>query len=723
MYLQSLKISNFRKFGTEENEIMFAKGCHTDSIITPAENSAENEIKINIAPQTTLVVGKNNSGKTTIIDALDILINKNGMFNADDFNFKYLTLLLEKYENNSGVVNELPQLEFDLKVAFDDNLDRDILSELYQILTISNIKNKECEIKIVYRVAENVEFKEKIEKLISNKSIDDKSLKFDKFKKIIDETNFEIKYFNSDKEEVEKFRISNLIELKYIKANNIREENCLSSAFSKIVEYKYNNYIEENNDDESNNDDLDKNIDEINRKLSEYMKKQHSDNLNKILKEVISKDKCKILLKSNLTVKNLLNTVIKYYFEEESKEIPENHFGLGYTNFIMIIAEILQYMEQYPISSFNSKVNLIAIEEPETFMHPQMQELFIDKINNMIQALLDLKHKNINSQIIITTHSTHILNSKIHNGESFSNINYVKEENMQAKVIVLDDSKISELSNNDLKEYESIRLDEKQSELDEKEQKFLNFEFIKKHIVFKISEIFFADAVIFVEGICEYNLLQYYIKKYDKLSKQYISIVNIDGSHAKMYLKLIDVLGIPTLIVTDIDIKREKKEKGEMYESPEKKKVVGEYVQMTSLANRESTNETLKYFMELKSIVKIEDYKYYENKNLMVVFQQKIGDIYPTSFEEAFILTNKENSKLIETLENLKPNIFKQMQDENLRFEDTSFKWQCKLKNDKSRFANKVLYAELINKGNENLLCLPQYIVDGLNFLENKLEN
>ena len=38
-------------------------------------------------------------------------------------------------------------------------------------------------------------------------------------------------------------------------------------------------------------------------------------------------------------------------------------------------------MERYPDSSFNSKINLISIEEPETFMHPQMQELFIKNIN------------------------------------------------------------------------------------------------------------------------------------------------------------------------------------------------------------------------------------------------------------------------------------------------------------------------------------------------------
>ena len=42
--------------------------------------------------------------------------------------------------------------------------------------------------------------------------------------------------------------------------------------------------------------------------------------------------------------------------------------------------------------------------------------------------------------------------------------------------------------------------------------------FIKKHIKFKASELFFADAIIFVEGITEEVLLSYYISKDKKFS-------------------------------------------------------------------------------------------------------------------------------------------------------------------------------------------------------------
>ena len=55
MYLKKLSIEHFRKFGDANNTIQFA-----------ASKDYKAEKYLNIAPKTTLIVGKNNSGKTTI---------------------------------------------------------------------------------------------------------------------------------------------------------------------------------------------------------------------------------------------------------------------------------------------------------------------------------------------------------------------------------------------------------------------------------------------------------------------------------------------------------------------------------------------------------------------------------------------------------------------------------------------------------------------------------
>lgn len=714
MYLKSFRVCNFRKFHENNNLVKFAEGCSCKKI-----SEDDKDERINVSPNITLIVGKNNSGKTTIINALDILINKVA-FKCDDFNVYYLHDLFDIYKQNLTdeiIKDNSPTLEFEFEIGFNDENETDVLSNLYQVLSIDDAENNSCIIKAKYEIKESNDFVTNVSNLISQMHDEDEQIIFDKFKNLINETEFTINYYNSLDEKIENFKINSLIELTYIRANNIREDGCLTKAFTKIVECKYNNIKRT-----EQIPGLDNQIDDVNKTLTKYMQKEHSSIFNNTIKKMIDDKKMQVLLKSNLNVRSLLNTVIKYYFVERNNEIPEDQFGLGFTNLIMIVAEILEYMERYPETAYNSQINLIAIEEPETFMHPQMQEQFIDKINETISDLLQTTQKKINSQLIITTHSSHIVNNKIHTGGTFNNINYVKEENRSANVIILNDEDISKLTKNDLIKLEKFKNDKiKNDEVENKikiDERYLNFEFIKKHIIHNLSDIFFADALIFVEGICEYHLLKYYISKNDKLNKKYISIVLIDGAHAKMYDNLIRLINIPTLIITDLDINRHPKEKGEKYEEYGKT-LIGDYTQITSLAGRETTNKTLKeYFSPDK---KLEEYDYYEDGNLKVVFQKACDGIYPTSFEEAFILSNKTCQELKDVLKEIKPKIYERIGEEKIR--DNSFQWQCKLSNDKAKFANMLLYKEMTKKeGPQNIFQLPNYISDGLEFIEQKLE-
>lgn len=212
------------------------------------------------------------------------------------------------------------------------------------------------------------------------------------------------------------------------------------------------------------------------------------------MKELISMERMGVDLSADITFDKLMQDLIKYEYIEDDANIPESQFGLGYTNLVMIIAAIMDYMERYPESSFNSKINLISIEEPETFMHPQMQELFIKNINEAIRVLLSSKNKDVNSQIIITTHSSHILNSKIHSNNTFNNICYLYEDKRNAAVANLNNKKVMP------NEHEG-----EESEV---------FKFMKKHIKYKVSELFFSDAAIFVEGFAEDMIIPYYIEKW-----------------------------------------------------------------------------------------------------------------------------------------------------------------------------------------------------------------
>ena len=78
--------------------------------------------------------------------------------------------------------------------------------------------------------------------------------------------------------------------------------------------------------------------------------------------------------------------------------------------------------------------------------------------------------------------------------------------------------------------------------------------FVTRYLKSQHCDLFFADAAILVEGTAERMLLPHFIsRQFDFLNQCYITILEVGGSHAHRLRPLIDHLGLLTLIVTDID--------------------------------------------------------------------------------------------------------------------------------------------------------------------------
>lgn len=644
MFLKKLKLTNYRKFSTEQNTVEFI----SSKIVKKQEDENAEEtvttqdtkevsgkiVEIDVASDTTLIIGKNNAGKTTIITALDNLINHCNSFGANDFNYRYLQEYLNDYDVNNPPTSA-PYIEFKITIELEDD-SSDRISNLIPFMLVEDVEDFELDICIRYEVVDLVFFQAEMKESFSEGK--DKNA-FAKFLNLLQNTDYTLTYYDKNLNRIDAgFKLSNLMELQCIKANHLKNDHCLTDAFNKIINYRYDHVFQKEKRE------ITKELEQINSNLTQNISKNHTDIIRNVLKTLVSMECMGVDLSADITFDKLMKDLIKYEYIEDETNIPEDQFGLGYTNLVMIIATIMDYMERYPDSSFNSKINLISIEEPETFMHPQMQELFIKNINEAIRVLLSSKDKDVNSQIIITTHSSHILNSKIHSTNTFNNICYLHEEKRNASVANLCNKIVMP----------------NESENEESE----SFKFLKKHIKYKVSELFFSEAAIFVEGFSEDMIIPYYIEKRKGLSKYFISIFNINGAHGFLYKRLIEALGIPVLIITDLDIKR-KEESEEGTEEDRKSATI--YQQISCLDDCKTTNATI---IDLYGKADISDIpNHIEKNNLYLGYQGEINGYYATSFEEAFILTNYDNALTNELLKELKPQIYKSIVGKNPKYE------------------------------------------------------
>lgn len=727
MYLESFTIKNYRKFGENDNTVYFV---NANEIHHSSNNDDDRESKPSISPSSTLIIGKNNAGKTTITNALTFIIEeKNKSPKSSDFNVYYLKKLLEKYkvaykENNPFDKLPTPELEFILKVKIDSNECKDLITNLSNFITLSNDSLEEpIEIKVIYELKDTQIFYDQIIKIIEETEIaqvDDilkANIRLEKLCELLDDKKiieYKVKYKNTNNSDISSFSLHNLFSIKNIRANRHLNENILSSVFQRIVSSQF----EDDNFKELFKGD----IETINKTITERVQGKN-ESVSTILKKIEQENHVGMQLRGNVTQQSILRNLIKYSFTDGDDFIPEDQFGLGYVNLLNIIGEIIHYIDTYEENSHQSRINLLFIEEPEIFMHPQMQEFFIARIDNAVHKALELANfvpenkKSLQCQIVVTTHSSHIVNSKIHSCNSFNNINYLTIKDKYSIAIPLDDKNILEESSQT------------------KENDIL---FLKKHIKYKVSELFFSDAVIFVEGATEETLLHYYLEQNDILANYYISIFRIDGAHSKVYFPLIKKLNIPCLIITDLDIKRYCCEKNKKHQKDDPQcptcnnadsYSIG-YAQITTLDDRQTTNVTLMYFAEdANEAISLNKMTDYIEKDFFYVVCQKdpIEGQFATSLEEAIILTNHENTLLHNLISNLNPRVYKNITNSGKNKEqlkENSFRLQQSLGNNsgKSEFASKLLY-ELITSDDTEKPKLPKYIQDGFSWLEQKLRN
>ena len=88
-------------------------------------------------------------GKTTVIEVLDKLINRERAFKATDFNFIYLRELLSTYSLEVGELDKvkLPCMEFIVEIGLDKGND-DLIANIIPFMLLEDVEKGKLEIKI-----------------------------------------------------------------------------------------------------------------------------------------------------------------------------------------------------------------------------------------------------------------------------------------------------------------------------------------------------------------------------------------------------------------------------------------------------------------------------------------------------------------------------------------------------------------------------------------------
>ncbi|MGB3345455.1 MAG: AAA family ATPase [Aequorivita sp.] len=580
------------------------------------------DISINLEDDITLIVGRNNTGKTSLLEVIKMLTSNEDSLSFEDFSqssyslFKELNAEFEKTINPEIPDDEKEAIEIDiqdrfpkiqLQIEFSYDKLKDSLVELSEFITDLDVDRNDACVLLSYEPVNTLG----LLKMFSNR--EDKKINLIPYFKENLNSFYKLKCYAKDiksdyQREIElgfKEKIKKIVSFEDIKALRVLDDK--KNDKNKTLALGFSKYYNER-------DKTDANVKAVEEKLkdvSKDLKEKYDAVLKKILAD-LRKFGAKtpivipqITIDSEFDSEAVIRNNIKYYYKQEEINLPESYNGLGYSNLIYMVLELASFIQRFRNATEDKVSEFLAvlIEEPEAHMHPQMQQVFISQIKGILE---DAKKENIHVQLIITSHSSHILSEAgIDSDKGFKRIRYFNR--IENGVEVQDFNKLN-ISN------------EKQTA-----------RFLKQYLTLHKSDLFFSDKVIIVEGTTERMLMpQLIFKSAPGLSTQYVSILEVGGAYTHKFKEILEFLKLKTLVVTDID---------------SVDSVNGERCQVNGgLGGELTSNHTLKDWIPNKStiieLLACKEKHKIESGIVRVAYQTEETGIIGRSFEEAFINTN-----------------------------------------------------------------------------------
>jgi len=504
MYLKKLLIKNFRIFDETGIELIFNKGVNA-------------------------IIGENNSGKSSVIDALRIVYStvtyrKDIFFSKSDF-----------HVGEDGTVSDYAQFDVYLE---------DVPRRMTEIWNPQSESGMGGDFHIKFEKYTVPSGAEKVRSVYWGFGTEGNQLSSDTFEAT--EVVF-LGALRDSESEMKPSRNSKLAQL----LRNLVPEETVRAELVQVLNNANNDLLEK--------EQLKKTRNTINQNLArieqEFLNQQIDIGLVEprfdsiasslrawvkpkwilINKEDSVYEKAHSYFQSHMDLKKIQNGAKGVYFEisildseteldtevaNRVREIANKSFelyqnGLGYNNLLFMSA----VLGDMAIEKGGVYQNLLLVEEPEAHLHPQLQEL----VHNFLS---DANKNDGNIQIIYTSHSP-TLASKM----DIENINLLYEYG-----------------------HKKYCLPFSQTNLTEENKKYL-----QRYLDVTKSQMFFARGILFVEGISEAILLPTMAKALDRPFEKYaVELVNVDSVAFTPFVNLLSSDKVKTCfskvsVITDDD--------------------------------------------------------------------------------------------------------------------------------------------------------------------------
>lgn len=329
------------------------------------------------------------------------------------------------------------------------------------------------------------------------------------------------------------------------------------------------------------------------------------------------------------------STAVQYRIDGQQTDVylPEYSIGLGYQNLQSLSYQLVSFRDSRlkPSEGSPAAVHVVLVEEPEAHLHVQVQRIFPRRAAELISPV-EPEHAHLSSQLVISTHASHLAHA-----ESFDRLRYVRRIAAGA----------GGMPNSDVIDLATAFGTDNETRI-----------FAERYFRVQHTDLLFADAAIFVEGAAERMLVPLFIERdFHELDKRYISFLDLGGRHAHRLRPLVERLGIPTVVITDVDPVEVTKDAND--------KTVRKAAAIVDPNLLECGNDTLNGWhpkkKELHLLAEPKDAdQVWSNENggrVRFAWQVPVSKDgpWPSSFEDSLILTNIDWFKSIKQLNNQNP--------------------------------------------------------------------